>query len=120
MVKDAVAKMINTVLAAVGVCPASNWKNFCAWLSNFMTSLKKALDLRGIANAAVIFGEKIREGVAQLKHRLFYKEDGKWIQETTRVEVTEDEVPPYIRAKIAKQEADITQEMELELGQSVG
>lgn len=99
-----------------------HWDEIKAWFSKFLTNLKAAIKekMRNIANAAVIVGQKIREGVAQLKHKLFYKEDGKWIQETTRVEVTEDEVPPYIRAKIAMQEADITQEMELELGQSVG
>lgn len=96
-----------------------NWKNFCEWLSNFLTSLKKALDLRGIANASIIVGEKVREGVVQIKHLLFYKEDGKWIQETTKFEVIEGEVPPHIRAKISAQEADITQEMELGLGISI-
>ena len=90
-------------------------------LKSFFRYLVKKLRIimRGIANAAVIVGEKIREGVAQLKHKLFYKEDGKWIQETTGVEITEEEVPPYIRAKIIRQKADITREMELELGLSI-
>ena len=51
-----------------------NRKNFCEWLSNFLTSLKKALDLRGIANASIIVGEKIREGVVQIKHLLVYRQ----------------------------------------------
>ena len=98
-----------------------HWDELKVWFSNFLTSLKAAIkkSMQGIANAAVIVGEKIRDGIAQLKHKLFYKENGKWMEETTKREVTEDEVPPYIRAKIAKQEADITQEMELELGQSI-
>ena len=98
-----------------------HWDEICSWFSNFLTKLKAAVSekMRGIANAAVIVGEKIKDGVAQLKHKLFYKEEGKWMEETTKREVTEDAVPPYIRAKIAKQEADITQEMELELGMSI-
>lgn len=98
-----------------------HWDEICEWFSNFLTKLKASITekMRGIANAAVIIGERIRTGVAQLKHKLFYKEEGKWMEETTKREVTEDEVPPYIRAKIAKQEADITQDMELELGMSI-
>ena len=98
-----------------------HWDEICSWFSNFLSNLKDAIAkrMRGIANAAVIVGEKIRTGIAQLKHKLFYKEDGKWMEETTKREVSEEEVPPYIRAKIARQEADITQEMEMELGMSV-
>lgn len=98
-----------------------HWDEIKSFFSHFLRNLKDAImrKMRGIANAAVIVGEKIRNGIAQLKHKLFYKEDGKWMEETTKREVTEDEVPPYIRAKIAKQEADITQEMEMELGMSV-
>ncbi|MBQ3452154.1 MAG: hypothetical protein IJL14_09660 [Selenomonadaceae bacterium] len=98
-----------------------HWDEVKAFFSNFLSKLKVSIaeKMRGIANAAVIVGEKIRDGIAQLKHKLFYKEEGKWMEETTKREVTEDEVPPYIRAKIARQEADITQEMEMELGMSV-
>ena len=98
-----------------------HWDEVKAFFSDFITNLKASIQkaMRGIAHAAVIVGEKIKDGIAQLKHKLFYKEEGKWMEETTKREVTEDEVPPYIRAKIAKQEADITQEMELELGMSI-
>lgn len=98
-----------------------HWDELKEFFSNFLSRLKVSIKekMRGIANAAVIVGEKIRTGIAQLKHKLFYKEDGKWMEETTKREVNEDEVPPYIRAKIAKQEADITQEMEMELGMSI-
>ena len=98
-----------------------HWDEIKEFFSKFLPRLKAAIaeKMRGIAHAAVIVGEKIRDGVAQLKHKLFYKEDGKWMEETTKREVTEDEVPPYIRAKIAAQEADITQEMEMELGMSI-
>jgi len=105
----------------IGFFVYKHWDEIKEFFSNFLTSLKEAIakKMRGIANAAVIVGEKIKTGVAQIKHKLFYKEEGKWMEETTKREVTEEEVPPYIRAKIAKQEADITQEMELELGMSV-
>lgn len=117
------------LLVAAAVAAASgaayyvykHWDEVKAFFSNFLTNLKAAIKekMHGIANAAVIVGERIRTGIAQLKHKLFYKEEGKWMEETTKREVTEDEVPPYIRAKIAKQEADITQDMELELDMSI-
>lgn len=98
-----------------------HWDEVKEFFCNFITSLKESIakKMHGIANAAIIVGEKVRDGVAQLKHKLFYKEEGKWMEEVTKREVSEDEVPPHIRAKIAKQEADITQEMELELGMAI-
>ena len=98
-----------------------HWDEIKSFFSKFLSALKKSImeKMRGIANAAVILGEKIRNGISQLKHKLFYKENDKWMEETTKREVSESEVPPYIRAKIARQEADITQEMEMELGMSI-
>ena len=66
-----------------------HWDEICEWFSGFLTNLKASIaqKMRGIANAAVIIGEKIRTGVAQLKHKLFYKEEGKWMEETTKREV---------------------------------
>ena len=119
---ETVKAMIADILAAVGLIPrVYHWEEFKEFLANFLTNLKKSIaeKMRGIANAAVIVGEKVREGIVAIKHRLFYKEDGKWMEEITTFEVVEDEVPAYIRAKIAKQEADITQEMEMELGMSI-
>ncbi|MBQ6297462.1 MAG: hypothetical protein IJK81_07190 [Selenomonadaceae bacterium] len=119
---ETVKAMIANVLMAVGLIPrVYHWEEFKEFLANFLTNLKKSIaeKMRGIANAAVIVGEKVREGIVAIKHRLFYKEDGKWMEEITTFEVVEDEVPAYIRAKIAKQEADITQEMEMELGMSI-
>ena len=98
-----------------------HWDEIRSWFGNFLSNLKAVIKekMQGIANAAVIVGEKISNAVAEIKHKLFYKEDGKWMEETTKRQVDESEVPPYIRAKIAKQEADITKEMEMELGLSV-
>ena len=94
-----------------------HWDEVCAFFSGFLTSLKKAIreKMKGIANAAVLVGELVGDAIAEIKHKLFYKENGKWMEETTKRQVDENEVPPYIRAKIAAQEADITKEMEMEL-----
>lgn len=100
-----------------------HWDQLCAWFGQFLTNLKASIKekMKGIASAATIVGEKIKNAIAVFKHNLFYKEEGQWMMETTKVPVEESQVPPYIRAKIAQQEkeADVTKEMELELGQSV-
>lgn len=94
-----------------------HWDEICEWFGNFLSNLKQAIakKMKGIAHAAAIVGEMVGNAVAEIKHKLFYKEDGKWMEETTKRQVDESEVPPYIRAKIAAQEADITREMEAEL-----
>lgn len=124
----AVPALIAVIVAGLGgVFLFKNWDKICAWFGAFITKLKTVIKekMHGIANAAIIVGERISEAVAEFKHKLFYKEDGKWMEETTKRQVDESEVPPYIRAKIAQQEkeqekeVDVTKEMELELGQSV-
>ena len=94
-----------------------HWDEICDWFIGFLTALKESIaeKMQGIAHAAVIVGNKISNAVSDIKHKLFYKEDGKWMEETTKRQIEESEVPPYIRAKIAQQEADITREMENEL-----
>ena len=118
-VKEAVAKALASVSNAFNF--TCHWDEIKEFFSNFLTELKASIaeKMHDIAHAAIIVGEKIKEGVVAIKHKLFYKEEDRWMEETTKREVIEDEVPPYIRAKIARQEADITHEMELELGMSI-
>ena len=52
----------------------------------------------------------------KIAHKLYYKEDEQWIEETTTRKIPESEVPPFIRNKGIKKETDITEEMEEELG----
>ena len=96
-----------------------NWKALKSFFRYLVKKVRAIFSKLGIAHAAIIVGEKIRDGIAQLKHKLFYKEDGKWMEETTSCEILYEEVPPRIRAKIAYREADITREMELELGMTI-
>ena len=48
---------------------------------------------------------------------LFHNNDGKWTKTTWTETIPESEVPAHIKQKLAKKrrEADITQEMELEI-----
>jgi len=117
------------VIAAAGgaFLVYKNWDQIKNWLSDFIPKIKELFErkMQGIAHAAAVVAEKVKDTVAAIKHRLFYKEEGKWMEETTKREIPESEVPPFIRAKIAAQEkamekeADITHEMELELNMKV-
>lgn len=115
--------MIPVIIAGIvaaaggGYLIYKNWDQIVNWLSGFVSALKEAFlkKMRGIAHAAQVVGQKIKDGIAAIKHKLFYKEDGHWIEETTKREIPEDQVPPFIRKKIARQENDISEEMEEEL-----
>ncbi len=48
-------------------------------------------------------------------HRLYYKENGEWIEQTTTRKVEESEVPVHIRDRLKNEETNITHEMEEEL-----
>lgn len=58
-------------------------------------------------------------------HKLYYKENGNWIEETTTRTIPESEVPPQILAKIQNTNdkegiaEDVTDEMEKELQMTI-
>jgi hypothetical protein len=104
-----------------GALIVANWDEIVDWLQDFIPKLKaaweKVRDL--IPHGARIFGDIVVEGaerMMKIAHKLYYKEDGQWIEETTTRKIPESEVPPFIRNKGIKKETDITEEMEQELG----
>ena len=48
-------------------------------------------------------------------HKLYYQENGEWIEETTTRKVLENEVPDFIRQKVQSQAVDITKDIEMQL-----
>lgn len=99
------------------VLVVANWKGILDWLTDFIPKLKSAWAKvkPNVPYAAVLVGDLIVEGVsrmAAIMHRMYYKEDGKWIEATTTRKVDASEVPAHIRCKFENQEADITKDME--------
>ena len=92
---------------------AANWDKLVNWLIDFTRKVANAL--RNIGHAAKIFAKKLVNKVFQVLHRLFYKKDDKWIQETTRTEVPESEVPEWAKAGVAQSETDVTDKYQREL-----
>lgn len=107
-------------LAIGSVVIAANWDSIVNWLKDFVPKLRAAWNSvrENVPHGARIFGDIIVEGaerLARIIHKLYYKENGQWIEETTTRKVSEDEVPASIRNKINRKEADITEEIEKEL-----
>ncbi|MBE6092366.1 MAG: hypothetical protein E7201_04205 [Selenomonas ruminantium] len=113
------------VLIAVGVAGlvggaiiAANWDAVVEWLSNLVVKIRDAFNSfkKAIGHAGMVVAQKIREAITAIRHKLYYKEQGKWMLETTTCEVDESEVPPAIRKKVSEQEADISDDMQRVLG----
>ena len=112
--------LIGAGLAIGSVVIAANWDSIVNWLKDFVPKLRAAWNSvrENVPHGARIFGDIIVEGAERLSrimHKLYYKENGQWIEETTTRKVSEDEVPASIRNKINRKEADITEEIEKEL-----
>lgn len=112
--------LIGAGLLIGGALIVANWDSVIGWLRNFIPKLKAAWESIRVMvpHGARIYGDLIVEGankLAKIMHKLYYQEDGQWVEETTTRKVSEREVPAAILAKIRKQETDITETMEQEL-----
>jgi len=104
-----------------------NWDGILDWLHDFIPKVSQML--RSAAKefgpefqaAAMVVGGFLDTVHAKIEHKLYHKiGHGKWLEETTRRTLPESELPPAIRKKIRrKQDADITEDLEMELGMSI-
>lgn len=104
-----------------GAIIVANWGEVVDWLKDFVPRMKKFWEefKKNIPHGARIYGDLIVEGadrLAKVMHKLYYKEDGHWVEQTTTRKIPEDEVPEAIRSKLNRSnESDITETMEEEL-----
>ena len=93
------------------------WDEIVDWLKKLVSGIKAmfARAVKKIAHAAAGFIQRVENGLAAIRHKLYYKEQGQWVEETTTRKIKESEVPASIRRKIHAQEEDITDELEDEL-----
>lgn len=99
----AVPWLIGTIIGTFLV--VSFWDEIVDWLKDCFSIIRERLSQlkKKVENAMTILADKVREGIAMIKHMLYYKEQGKWYEEVTRREINESELPPQVRARIAKQ-----------------
>lgn len=97
------------------------WNEIVDWLKKLVNGIKSmfARAVKKIAHAAAGFIQRVENGLAAIRHRLYYKEQGQWVEETTTRKIKESEVPASIRRKIHAQEEEITDELEEELNLSL-
>ena len=102
------------IAAGVGaLLVAAFWDEIVDWLKSLTQKIANLF--RSIGHAAKIFAQKVRGAVLKIFHVLFYKEDNKWIKETTRAEVDESEVPAWAKAGVGANETDVTDTYKQEL-----
>lgn len=112
--------LVGLGLVIGGTLLVKYWKNIVDWLKDFIPKPKMAWKrVRPmLPYAAIIVGDKLWEAGSALvavMHRLYYKENGEWIEQTTTRKVEESEVPAHIRDRLKNEETNITHEIEEEL-----
>ena len=103
------------------------WDDILEWLSDFLPKVANLIRIIGKQigplgeYATEMVAEKLDKVSTAIKHHLYYKQNGQWIEETTRRTLPESELPPRILRKIKRvgQEEDISEEIELETGLAV-
>ena len=109
------------IAAAVGAglfATFANWKQVVKWLKDFVNALIGIFTTvaKGVAHAAGAFIEKVQEGVAAISHKLYYEEEGHYVEEVRVRQLPENELPSWAKRKLnVYQETDITEEVESEL-----
>lgn len=100
-----------------GILAAAFWDEIVDWLKKLVNGIKALFSraVKKVAHAAAGFIQRVENGLAALRHKLYYKEQGQWVEETTTRKIKESEVPARIRRLISRQEEEITDELEEEL-----
>ena len=102
-----------------GALVVANWEEVENWLKEFLPKLKTALKETGIVDYAAKLFSSVEGNVMRLVHRLYYKENGKWVEKTTVREIDESEVPAWAKEGLSAKEKDVTERYEKELELSV-
>lgn len=96
------------LLAAVGGFLAyQNWDEMLKWLQDFLPKISEALD--GVVKYSAKLFSSVEGGVLRLVHKLYYRENGKWIEKTTTREIDESQVPEWAKADLGEEEVDVTE-----------
>ena len=102
-----------------GALVVANWEEVENWLKDFLPKLKTALKETGIIDYAAKLFSSVESHVVRLAHKLYYKENGKWVEKTTVREIDESEVPAWAKEGLTAKEQDVGARYEKELELSV-
>jgi hypothetical protein len=105
--------MIPLLLTLVGgYLVVTHWEEITKWLTEFMGNMQAQLKELGIEGYAAKLFSNIQDGALKLVHRLYYRENGKWIEKTTTREIDESQVPEWAKAGLSEKETDVTERYE--------
>ena len=102
-----------------GALVVANWEEVENWLKDCLPKLKTALKETGIVDYAAKLFSSVEGNIMRLVHRLYYKENGKWVEKTTVREIDEAEVPSWAKEGLTAKESDVTERYEKELELSI-
>lgn len=104
-------KIMGFVKTIIGAF-ASFWQNIIGWLQKAITKITQAL--KKAVNGASVFAQRIGEKFKEISK--YYSKNGTvWEEYVLTKEVSEDEVPDFIRAMETTEEIDISEELEMKL-----
>lgn len=98
-----------------GYMVVTNWQEVESWLKNFLPKLQAVLQETGIVDYAAKLFSSVEGNIMRLVHKLYYKENGKWVEKTTVREIDESEVPAWAKEGLTTKESDVTARYEKEL-----
>ena len=100
-----------------GYLVVAHWDEVVNWLEDLLPKIKEKLE--GIAKYSAKLFSNIKGQMLALVHKLYYKENGKFYEQTTTREIKESEVPEWAKAELGEEETDVTgrykEKMKLEI-----
>lgn len=96
-----------------GIIVATNWDEVVQWLVNFIPQINQKLD--GVVKHSAKLFSHIKGEVLSVIHKLYYKENGKFYEQTTVREIDESQVPEWAKAALSEEDTDVTDRYKEEL-----
>lgn len=119
MIITALAVAVAAVLGPpVIMATMKHWKEIVNWFKDMFTGLVHVFATvgKGIAHAMGAFIETVSNGIAELSNKLYYEEEGHYVEEVRVRHLSEDQLPAWAKKKLnVGQETDITDEVQQEL-----
>ena len=91
-----------------------DWEKIKTWFKDINATV--ATTFKGIPHAAITTIKPLKEDMARLLYKLYYKYDDHYVEEVRTAFIAVEELPDGLKAKLdSGEEVDITDEIESEL-----
>ena len=102
------------------ICTAlfgDSWDKILNFLEKLDNALREKYSESGTLYFTLITLENSGGGIATISHSHFSQEDDEWLKENAKIDLPKDELPNYLRKKLAAAfgEVDITEDIEREI-----